>query len=208
VSFNPLHRLLAKLGLSREVNISALQLSQPVSWTDKYREVVPPPEPVQSPRLIAAKWMLGDLYAEQMPGIAADLLEAGYDTPSLRRLAGETQIACSADVEDLVAKMCREIGMDYPLPKQLAQFILSRQIAREVLADKRDPSSAGADLRSIWNWKSTPNENIAALLSWCDETPWDAENQRFGLVLNEEFFKLLARVAKMPDSEIGLQSSP
>jgi hypothetical protein len=138
------------LGLSRDVDISTLHLEQRVSWTNKYREVVPQPESVQSPRLIAARWMLGDLRAEQMPGVAADLLEVGYDTPSLRRLAGEMQVACSADVEDIIARIFREINMNYPLPKQLAQFILSRQIAREVFADKRDLWRAGSELQHIW----------------------------------------------------------
>ena len=40
-----------------------------------------------------------------MPLVAADLLEAGYDTPSLRRLAGELNVASYSDVEPLVARM-------------------------------------------------------------------------------------------------------
>jgi hypothetical protein len=53
-----------------------------------------------------------------MPQIAADLLEAGNDTPTLRRLAGE---------------------------------ILSRQIARGVIAGIRNPRPAADTLEiAIW----------------------------------------------------------
>jgi len=76
-----------------------------------------------------------------MPGIAADLLEAGFDSPSLRRLAGEIA-TCSADVEELVAKVIREFGLPYPMPEEQAQLIFARQLAREVIAGRRLPWSA------------------------------------------------------------------
>lgn len=43
-----------------------------------------------------------------MPSIAADLLEAGYDSPTLRRIAGEMNVSSSSDVEALVERMFRE----------------------------------------------------------------------------------------------------
>lgn len=53
------------------------------------RSEIPLPDPSLTPILIAARWVSHDLYNQDMPGIAADLLEAGYDTPALIRLAGE-----------------------------------------------------------------------------------------------------------------------
>lgn len=40
--------------------------------------------------------------------MAAELLEAGHDTPTLRRLAGEIGVGSSADVEPLVSRMFQE----------------------------------------------------------------------------------------------------
>ena len=77
-----------------------------------------------------------------MPAIAADLLEAGYDTPSLRRLAGETLIRCSADAESLVKSVLRELGVTYPLSDRQARLLAARQVAREVIAGKLEPWTA------------------------------------------------------------------
>jgi hypothetical protein len=70
-----------------------------------------------------------------MPSIATDLLEAGYDSPSLRRLAGEMNVQCSADVEELVF---HELSAPYPLSETEARLILVRQLAREVIAGERN----------------------------------------------------------------------
>ncbi len=99
-SFNPLR---AEPG-------TFLHLETPTSLAYKFPEV-PPPDPRLTPTLLAAQWITGDLYADAMPGIAADLLEAGYDTPSLRRLAGETSIKTWADADPLVSKVFCELGL-------------------------------------------------------------------------------------------------
>jgi hypothetical protein len=39
-------------------------------------------------RLVAAKWYLGELSGEEMPGLACQALESGYDGKNLRYLAG------------------------------------------------------------------------------------------------------------------------
>lgn len=55
-----------------------------------------------------------------MPGVAADLLEKGFDTSSLRRLARELQIHNRDAIEALVGAMFRELGVAYPLLEQTA----------------------------------------------------------------------------------------
>jgi hypothetical protein len=55
-----------------------------------------------------------------MPRVAADLLEAGFDTPATRRLAGETQINNSADAQPLVSRMFSELGISPLLGEQEA----------------------------------------------------------------------------------------
>lgn len=42
------------------------------------RSEIPQPDSLLTPILVAARWVSHDLYNEDMPGVAADLLEAGY----------------------------------------------------------------------------------------------------------------------------------
>jgi hypothetical protein len=114
-----------------------LLTAAPCSFAERYPDV-PKPEPRLSPKLLAARWSTHDFYGEHMPSIATDLLEAGYDSPSLRRLAGEMNVQCSADVEELVAKVFHELSAPYPLSETEARLILVRQLAREVIAGERN----------------------------------------------------------------------
>src|SRR5215469_5160288 len=103
--------------------IPTLNLSRSAAWAGKYPEV-PPPDALLSIRLLAAQWRCHQLYAEDIPRIAMNLLEAGWDSPGLRRLAGETRVSCSADVEDLVARVHRDFDIPYPMPEKTAQLML------------------------------------------------------------------------------------
>lgn len=124
----------------------------PQSYADKYPDI-PKPEPPLSPRLLAARWASHDLRGEDMPSIAADLLEAGYDTPTLRRLAGEMNVTCSADVEELVEKMFRELDIYYPLSEAQAKLFFTQQISREVVAGMRNPWKAASELNRLWGYE-------------------------------------------------------
>jgi len=67
-------------------DFSDLYTSSPISYSQEYSDV-PLPDAALSPYLLAARWQAHDLYVEAMPRVAADLLEAGHDTPSLFLLA-------------------------------------------------------------------------------------------------------------------------
>src|SRR5579859_1836679 len=87
---------------------------------------------------------------EDMPRVAADLLEAGYETPSLVRLAGEINVSSSADVEPLVALTFRELGVRYPITQTEADLIVSRHVAREVIAGQRNAWAAANYLEIVF----------------------------------------------------------
>jgi hypothetical protein len=57
----------------------------PQSFADQYPNV-PKPYSSIAPQLLAAKWICHDIYGEEMPSIAADLLEEGCDSPAKPRL--------------------------------------------------------------------------------------------------------------------------
>ena len=123
--------------MDTQEDFSDLYTKAPISHSPEYPDV-PVPDAALSPRLLAARWQSHDLYGQDMPRVAADLLEAGYDTPSLVRLAGEMNVESSADVEPLVGRVFRELGVRYPISETEAKLISSRQIAREVIAGKRN----------------------------------------------------------------------
>src|SRR5258708_21057993 len=77
--------------------------TSPQSFADKYPDI-PKPEARLSPRLLAVQWATHDLYGEDMPGIAADMLEAAHDTPSVPPLAGQYAAHCPALIKNLAPK--------------------------------------------------------------------------------------------------------
>jgi hypothetical protein len=194
-------RLIAKFNPKEDTYLPGLYSEPPRSATESYPEVPPPDSPL-SPRILAARWASHDLYGEDMPSIAADLLEAGYDTPTLRRLAGEMQVACSADVEDLVGRMFGELGVLYPLSERHAKLIVTRQIAREVIAGERNAWAAANHLEiAIWSWKSGTTD-LEALFSINDEINWNSSHRRPVAVLNSALLETLARLAVLSDEQV------
>jgi hypothetical protein len=181
----------------REVeNLRGLYTDPPSSAANEYPEV-PAPEAPLSPMLLAARWASHDLYGEDMPGIALNLLEAEFDTPALRRLAGETQIRNSADAEPLVGRMFRELGLPYPLQEQQARWIVSRQLAREVIAGRRNAWAAASHLEIVvWGW-APANADLETIFSISDEIDWDVPQRRSLSELNTALIAGFARIATM-----------
>ena len=172
-----------------------LYAEPPRPFAEEYPDV-PKPYPPLAPQLLAAKWTCHDIYGEKMPSIAADLLETGYDSPSLRRLAGETQVTCSADVEGLVAKMFHEFSVPYPIPEDEAREILTKQVAREVIAGKLNPWNA-AGRTEIWVWYGTDSNRGALrdISEMRDALDWKTLHSKRAYELTAELIAAFARLA-------------
>ena len=153
------------------------------------------PEEPLSPLILAARWASNDLYGEQMPALAADLLEAGFDSPSLRRLAGEMHITRSADLELLVSATFRELGIHYPLSDKEGRLIASRQIAREVIHGRRNPWAAATHLEiRVWSWHCGIPE-ILRIFDLNDQPKWDSPFRPPVSKLEQEMYDAFARLA-------------
>jgi hypothetical protein len=171
-----------------------------ISYSKEYAEI-PDPEPKLSPDILAVEWGRGDLHGEDMPSLAADLLESGMDTSSLRRLAGEMHVACSADVEEIVGRMFRELGASYPISETEALTVYSRQIAREVIHGQRNAWAAASHLvKGIWP-RSRRNPDIQALYELLDALDWNAVNQGTLPALTAELIEVFARLGARTDRE-------
>jgi hypothetical protein len=191
-----LYRILAKLTAAERSGPRAIYTDPLESAAETFPEVPLPDDPL-SPPLLASRWVSGDLRGEDMPGIAADLLEAGYDGHSLRRLAGEMDASNSAALEPLVGAMFRELDVNYPMSERAAKIIVSRQIAREVIAGKRNPWVAANHLEiAIWNWVPETAE-LELIFSVNDEMDWNS-NKRTLPELKAALTKAFAQLASLP----------
>jgi hypothetical protein len=188
-----LENLQKKLHLGKREDFSGLYTDAPISFAEEFPDV-PVPEPRLSPMLLAARWSRRDLYGDDMPAIAADLLEAGFDTPSIRRLAGEINVACSADVEELVGRMFRELSVPYPPSESEAKLIFTRQVAREVIAGQRNAWAAAKHLeKGVTGWGAEPAD-LQVVFGLRDEINWDTANRGQIPTLTAELIQTFARL--------------
>lgn len=186
----------------QDSGIYALKLDEPREWVGRYPDI-PPPDRTLTLQMFAARFACGVIYGEDTPALAADLLEAGFDSPSLRRLAGETQVRCNADAAELVDRITREAGLPVPFPVEKARLLVSRQIARQVIAGERDPWRGAADLQGIWGWRSYPSdEQIRGILTAADEDAWDPKAQRFRPAVDSDLLDSFARLAMLRDDQL------
>jgi hypothetical protein len=100
-----------------------------------------------NPDLFVAKWYCSRVGPEDMPRFAADALEAGFDGPSLRRLAGLIK-PTSRDVGGLFQHALNEIGTIKVRSKEQAVFSLSRTVASNIVVGRVDPIEGAEILAS------------------------------------------------------------
>lgn len=165
--------------ITREESLSGIYTDPAVSYASKCPDV-PPPEPQLSPGLLAARWLAHDLRGEEMPSLAADLLESGLDTPALRRLAGESSVLRRADIETLVERMFCELSVPYPLTEDDAKPFETRQIAREVIAGERNAWAAASHVEIVVWGRKSDNPAVERIFRLNDEINWDEPNRRPG----------------------------
>jgi hypothetical protein len=94
---------------------------------------------------LAEMYVFGILPAERLPAAAADALEAGLDSPSLRQLAGADDDDTES-IRNLFNKSLNELGVPLPSPSEAALSI-ARRIAGDIVRGKIDPYEGA---RQIW----------------------------------------------------------
>lgn len=194
------------LNLEQVARTQQLDAACPKLLEQLNRSEIPPPDPPLTPILIASRWISHDLYNEDMPAIAADMLGAGYETPALIRLAGETQIYASPGADRLIGKAFQELGVPWPMLKVHAKLIATRQIAREVIAGERDLYRAASHIEIIlWNWRPV-TKDLEFLLILNNELSWDPELQRYIPEILQDEMETFARLACLTDEQIAHES--
>jgi hypothetical protein len=188
-----LDKLRSLFRVKEQQDFRTLFTDPPISFAEDFPHV-PEPDSGLSPQILAARWVTHDLYGEDMTSIAAELLEAGYDSSALRRLAGEMRVECSADVEDLVGRVFRDLGVSYPISHSDAKLIFSRQIARDVIAGKRNAWAAASYVTiAVWGW-TPPNSDLGLVAGLLDALDWDAVNHEKLPEMTMELVGAFARI--------------
>jgi len=94
-------------------------------------------------------WALGRLPSEQLPQVATDWLAEGFDSPSLRQLAGVGSPVMS-EVGPLFEKVLAELEIAAP-KKEAALMFLARHYAQQIIEGGISPYDGA---RKIW-WQIT-----------------------------------------------------
>ena len=90
--------------------------------------------------LTYARWKLGNIPSDELVDVATEALVAGFDSPSLIRLAGLHQVDIR-DAHGLFERSCAEFGLS-PLSKEDAARLLTRYLAAGIAAGELDPEDA------------------------------------------------------------------
>jgi hypothetical protein len=125
---------------------------------------------VFNPDLFVAKWYCSEIWSEDMPTFAADALEAGYDGPALRKLAGLIK-PTSVDIGDLFQRALNEIGTVKILSQIQAVYWMSRVVATDMVEGRTDPVK-GAEILARYARMANYPPILAEFLSLEDMPYW------------------------------------
>jgi len=122
------------------------------------------------PNLFVAKWYCSRVNPEEIPLFAADALEAGFDGPALRRLAGLAS-PNSSEVGDLFDRALAEIGTVEIRTKEQAILKLAKLTARSIVDEEIDAFAGAASLARFAQELHYPSF-LAEFFALDDETAW------------------------------------
>ena len=118
-----------------------------------------------SPGLIRARWDFGKLPSEELPTLAQDALEHGYDGKFTRQIAGLLKPHWS-ELRLLVPRFLAELGSSTPLNKAEAGIQVARFVTKAIVEGSIEPYEGA---RYIWReivselWHETPQELLCFL---------------------------------------------
>jgi hypothetical protein len=93
--------------------------------------------PIEPLDVTICRWYLGELLSEVAPRLASEMLEMGYDVPSLRVLAGVIN-PTFAECDPLLTGALAELGLRQPTPEE-ALVVVARFYAEQNKSIDGDP---------------------------------------------------------------------
>jgi hypothetical protein len=98
---------------------------------------------MDQPATVAWKYAANLICVEDLPMVAAHLLAAGHDSPSLRDLAGRSRHEHPAETHQLFGHAMEELGFQIP-DHETAERCLLHHMAAQLSADAMSPAEAAA----------------------------------------------------------------
>jgi len=124
-------------------------------------------------RLFEAKWALGEIYPEDLPALAWDAVEAGYDGPALRRL-GALEKPSGWETDRFMPAVLEELSIRSISPSEAA-LVLSQAEARRILAEKSDPLLQLGRFYRYW-LASDYSRELSTIGNLDDAYSWSSED--------------------------------
>jgi hypothetical protein len=94
--------------------------------------------------------------------------------------------------------MFRELAVNYPMSESAAKIILSRQIAREVIAGKRNPWAAANHLEIAILNMAPETAELELIFSVHNEVDWNSNKRGTLPELKVALTKAFAQLASLP----------
>jgi hypothetical protein len=101
-----------------------------------------------NPKLVEAKLALKRIGPSEMPALAWDVLEAGLDGPSIRRVAALTN-PYGWETDQILPTFMAEAGLKTITPRE-ALIRPARQLAHQILSEGLDPLEHTRDFELLW----------------------------------------------------------
>jgi hypothetical protein len=89
------------------------------------------------PRIVEAKLTLGQIGFSELPALAVEALEAGFDGPAIRRMAALVR-PTGFETDELLARFMSDAGLVQIDPGE-ACTRLAVELATDILSHKLDP---------------------------------------------------------------------
>jgi hypothetical protein len=99
-------------------------------------------------QLVEAKLALGIISPDEMPPLAWDALEAGFDGPSIRRLAALIK-PTGWETDPIIPAFMAEAGMK-SISREEGSIRVAVQLARRILREELDPLAYSRDFELLW----------------------------------------------------------
>ncbi len=125
------------------------------------------------PVVIASLWYSHEIPSETMPGLAASLLERGFDGKWLRRCAGEMR-PVRADLDEFVDAMFMETGVRAPLSEGQAREAIGLLLARRINQGKLDPLDGASRIAAVYDWASPSDSPFSLLIELAYEDEYES----------------------------------
>ena len=88
-------------------------------------------------RTLAARYRLGEVWGEDLPDVAVDMLQVGIDSQAIRELAGH-QRPTLRDLDGLFERVLCDAGQPLPSVEE-AQRVLLSDVLERVIRGETDP---------------------------------------------------------------------